>query len=77
MEAGKVARGVFPAHWWASLTVLKSANIARLAPPMTSPRGAIVLPEAALHPSQAEALDLIRASPRRLGCGRRWGKWTI
>ena len=42
------------------------------------PRGAIVLPEAALHPSQIEALDLIREHRRvALVCGRRWGKSTI
>jgi len=42
------------------------------------PRGAIVLPEAALHPSQVDALDLIRGHRRvALVCGRRWGKSTI
>ena len=39
------------------------------------PRGAIVLPETPLHPSQVEALDLIRGNRRVvLVCGRRWGK---
>jgi len=43
-----------------------------------SPRGTIVLPEAALHPSQIEALELIRAHRRvALVAGRRWGKSTI
>jgi hypothetical protein len=42
------------------------------------PRGVITLPEAALHPSQLEALDLIRQHRRvALVCGRRWGKSTI
>jgi len=42
------------------------------------PRGAIVLPETALHPSQIEALELIRKHRRvALVCGRRWGKSTI
>ena len=42
------------------------------------PRGAVVLPEAALHSSQVEALDLIREHRRvALVCGRRWGKSTI
>ena len=42
------------------------------------PRGAITLPEAALHPSQTEALKLVRANRRvALVCGRRWGKSTI
>ena len=42
------------------------------------PRGAVVLPEAALHPSQVEALELIRANRRvALVAGRRWGKSTI
>ena len=42
------------------------------------PRGAIVLPEAALHPSQVEALELVRHHRRvALVCGRRWGKSTI
>ena len=39
------------------------------------PRGAIVLPETALHPSQVQALRLIRRHRRvSLICGRRWGK---
>jgi hypothetical protein len=42
------------------------------------PRGAIVLREASLHPSQVQALDVIRANRRvALVCGRRWGKSTI
>jgi hypothetical protein len=42
------------------------------------PRGAITLPEAALHPSQVEALGLVREHRRvALVCGRRWGKSTI
>ena len=42
------------------------------------PRGAIVLPEAALHPSQIQALELIRANRRVvLVCGRRWGKSSL
>ena len=42
------------------------------------PRGAIVLPEAALHPSQVEALALIRKHRGvALVAGRRWGKSTI
>ena len=42
------------------------------------PRGAITLPEATLHPSQIEALELIRNHRRvALVCGRRWGKSTI
>ena len=42
------------------------------------PRGAIVLPETALHPSQVAAFDLIRNHRRVvLVCGRRWGKSTI
>ena len=41
------------------------------------PRGAVTLPEASLHPSQVEALDLIRAHRRvALVGGRRWGKST-
>ena len=42
------------------------------------PRGAIALPETALHPSQVEALDLIRNHRRVvLVCGRRWGKSSL
>jgi hypothetical protein len=42
------------------------------------PRGAIALPEAALHLSQVQALELIRRHRRvALVCGRRWGKSTI
>ena len=42
------------------------------------PRGIITLPEAALHPSQVEALELIRGNRRvALVAGRRWGKSTI
>lgn len=42
------------------------------------PRGVITLPEAALHPSQVQALALIRAHRRvALVAGRRWGKSTI
>jgi hypothetical protein len=42
------------------------------------PRGAIVLPETPLHPSQVEALDLIRGNRRVvLVCGRRWGKSSL
>ena len=42
------------------------------------PRGAITLPEAALHPSQVKALGLVREHRRvALVCGRRWGKSTI
>jgi hypothetical protein len=42
------------------------------------PRGVVVLPEAALHPSQVEALDLIYRHRRvALVAGRRWGKSTI
>lgn len=42
------------------------------------PRGAIVLPETALHPSQVQALRLIRRHRRvSLICGRRWGKSSI
>lgn len=42
------------------------------------PRGAIVTPEKALHPSQVEALRLIRAHRRvALVCGRRWGKSSL
>jgi hypothetical protein len=46
--------------------------------PAEPPRNAIVLPEAALHPSQVEALDLIRNHRRVvLVCGRRWGKSSL
>ena len=42
------------------------------------PCNAIVLPEAALHPSQVEAIDLIRNHRRVvLVCGRRWGKSSL
>ena len=42
------------------------------------PRGAITLPEAALHSSQIEALELARQHRRvALVAGRRWGKSTI
>ena len=42
------------------------------------PRGAITLPEAALHCSQIEALELVRQHRRvALVAGRRWGKSTI
>ena len=42
------------------------------------PRAVITLPEAALHPSQIKALELIRQHRRvALVCGRRWGKSTI
>jgi hypothetical protein len=42
------------------------------------PRGAVVLPEAPLHASQIEALQLIHNHRRvTLVCGRRWGKSTI
>ena len=42
------------------------------------PRGAITLPEAALHSSQIEALELVRQHRRvALVAGRRWGKSTI
>ena len=42
------------------------------------PRNAIVLPETPLHPSQVEALDLIRGNRRVvLVCGRRWGKSSL
>ena len=42
------------------------------------PRDAIVLPETPLHPSQVEALDLIRGNRRVvLVCGRRWGKSSL
>ena len=46
--------------------------------PNDLPRGAIVLSEAALHPSQRQALGLIRKH-RRVGlvCGRRWGKSSL
>ena len=42
------------------------------------PRGTIVLPETALHPSQVEALELIRRHRRvALVAGRRWGKSSL
>jgi hypothetical protein len=42
------------------------------------PRNAIILPETPLHPSQVEALDLIRGNRRVvLVCGRRWGKLSL
>jgi hypothetical protein len=42
------------------------------------PRDAIILPETPLHPSQVEALDLIRNHRRVvLVCGRRWGKSSL
>jgi hypothetical protein len=42
------------------------------------PRGAIVLPENALHPSQVRALGLIHKHRRvALVCGRRWGKSVL
>ena len=42
------------------------------------PRGAITLPEAALHPSQVEAFKLVRANRRvALVAGRRWGKSSL
>ena len=42
------------------------------------PRNAIILPETPLHPSQVEALDLIRGNRRVvLVCGRRWGKSSL
>ena len=42
------------------------------------PRDAIVLPETPLHPSQVEALDLVRNHRRVvLVCGRRWGKSSL
>jgi hypothetical protein len=42
------------------------------------PRGAIILPETPLHPSQVAALDLIRGNRRVvLVCGRRWGKSSL
>ena len=42
------------------------------------PRGAITLPEAALHGSQIKALELVRQHRRvALVAGRRWGKSTI
>jgi hypothetical protein len=42
------------------------------------PRGAITLPEVALHCSQIEALELVRQHRRvALVAGRRWGKSTI
>ncbi len=42
------------------------------------PRGAITLDTIALHPSQVEALDLIRNHRRvALVCGRRWGKSAL
>jgi hypothetical protein len=41
-------------------------------------RGAIVLPETPLHPSQIQALELIRTHRRvALVAGRRWGKSTM
>jgi hypothetical protein len=45
---------------------------------VSPPRGAIILAEAALHPSQVQALELIRENRRvALVAGRRWGKSTI
>ncbi len=42
------------------------------------PRGAIVLPDIPPHPSQLEALGLIRGHRRvALVCGRRWGKTSM
>jgi hypothetical protein len=42
------------------------------------PRGMIILPETAMHPSQVAAFELIRNHRRVvLVCGRRWGKSTI
>ena len=82
MEAGKIGGGVLLAHWRPSCRPVADG----MPPPYFQtgnretepPRGAIVLPETALHPSQVEALDLIREHRRvALVCGRRWGKSTI
>jgi hypothetical protein len=42
------------------------------------PRAAVSLPDAPLHASQIEAVELIKANRRVvLVCGRRWGKTTV
>ena len=85
MKAHKVAERV-PCSLAAFLRATRVSDGSRpltfRPPPAASisepPRGAIILPEAALHPSQVEALDLIREHRRvALVCGRRWGKTTI
>ena len=74
-EGGSPCRGrrsPLPAHWRPSRRECEAR------PAGEPPPGAVVLTETALHPSQVEALRLIRAHDRvALVAGRRWGKSTI